>query len=679
MTTGESRQSFTAEEVKAEVRQTIQQLQELSLTDTSFDEFCETVLTKVVKLTGAHGALLWQSNANGGPRISHKAGRQSFSLDVDESKHLNIVGQVISQQQRFGISSASVARDSETESETNDTNCLMLFAPVFNRTKVCCGALELLQRNDITDSAKEGYLKFLARIAELFPRWHENHEISRLSQNVDQFSTTMDFVSEVHNSIDYQETAFAIANEARRLLGCDRVSFAHWNGSRCKVTAISSQDRFDNRSNVVRLLGKVATSSVAIDRPFWITEGTDGLAPEIARRINEYMDESHCRTLGVIPLTKKPEKNADTQLQPGRREKPKKLGALIIEYFDAEVAQDQISEQCKLIVDHSQIAANNAQIHSEIFLMPLWKRLGNVQKLLFRDHYAKTMTALAALAIFGLLLIFYPAELKMKVEGVIHPEERRHVNTLVEGHVKAVHFGHGEDVKTDDLLIELESPDLDIQLTETLGQIEVIKEKIKETERALSRPQDLDVGEEISLGGQLGQLQDQLVSQEEKVALLGVKKQGMEIRSPIDGKIVTWDLRRRLKDLTVRANQQVISIANFEGDWQTELRIPQNKMGYILRAMMENDNEPLDVEFRVATNPNILLKGKLQNKNVAARADTGQAGVPEFRAIVDADISDLEELRPGAGVTAKVFCGRKQLGFVWFYQIIDFMRTKVFF
>ena len=102
-------------------------------------------------------------------------------------------------------------------------------------------------------------------------------------------------------------------------------------------------------------------------------------------------------------------------------------------------------------------------------------------------------------------------------------------------------------------------------------------------------------------------------------------------------------------------------------------------MGYILRAMMENDNEPLDVEFRVATNPNILLKGKLQNKNVAARADTGQAGVPEFRAIVDADISDLEELRPGAGVTAKVFCGRKQLGFVWFYQIIDFMRTKVFF
>jgi len=384
MSTGESRQSFSAEEVKAEVRQTIQQLSALTREDTTFDEFCETVLTKVVKLTGAHGALLWQSNANGPPRITHKAGRQNFSLEVDETKHTDAVGEVISRQRALAIPSTAIRRDgADAAGDVNTNNCLLLFSPVFNREKACCGSLELLQRADINENAKEGYLKFLARISELFPRWHESHELTRLTQSADQMSTTLDFVSEVHDSIDYKETAFAIANEARRLLGCDRVSFAHWNGSRCKVTAISSQDRFDNRSNVVRLLGRVATSSVAIDRQFWITEGTEGLAPEVARRINEYMDESHCRTLGVIPLTKKPEKRGDAQMRPGRHKKPKKLGALIIEYFDAEVPQERIADQCNLIVNHSQIAANNAQMHSEIFMMPLWRRLGGIQKLLF--------------------------------------------------------------------------------------------------------------------------------------------------------------------------------------------------------------------------------------------------------------------------------------------------------
>ena len=678
MSTSESRQSFSAEEVKAEVRQTIQQLSALTREDTTFDEFCETVLTKVVKLTGAHGALLWQSNANGPPRITHKAGRQNFSLEVDETKHTNAVGEVISRQRGLAIPSTTIRRDDAGAADANTNNCLLLFAPVFNREKACCGSLELLQRPDINENAKEGYLKFLARISELFPRWHESHELTRLTQSADQMSTTLEFVSEVHDSVDYKETAFAIANEARRLLGCDRVSYAHWNGSRCKITAISSQDRFDNRSNVVRLLGRVATSSVAIDRPFWITEGTEGMAPEVARRINEYMDESHCRTLGVIPLTKKPEKSGDAQMRPGRHKKPKKLGALIIEYFDAEVPQERIADQCNLIVNHSQIAANNAQVHSEIFMMPLWKRLGGIQKLLFRDHFAKTITGLIALGLFTLLLIFYQAEFNMKVEGVMHPAERRHVNAIADGNVTAVHVGHGDVVTADQLLIELENPDLDISITETDGQIAVIEERIKETDRKLSRPQDLETAEELSLGGELRLFKQQLENQKDKRKLLDSKKAGMEIRSPIDGTVVTWDLRRRLKDLTVRSNQQVISVANFEGDWQTELRIPEADLGYIIQAMKENEGEPLDVEFRVATNPNVLLKGTLENKNVAARADTGQSGVPEFRAIVDADVSDLEELKPGAGVTASVKCGRRPLGIVWTYQVIDWLRLNVF-
>ena len=139
----------------------------------------------------------------------------------------------------------------------------MLFSPVYNRAKKCCGTLELLQRGDISPAAQEGYLRFLSQIALLFQRWHEQQNLAKLTENADKWHEKIEFITEVHRSIDPAETAFAIANESRRLLNCDRVSVAKWNGRRCKVTAISSQDRFDNRANVVRKLGYVATSSVS--------------------------------------------------------------------------------------------------------------------------------------------------------------------------------------------------------------------------------------------------------------------------------------------------------------------------------------------------------------------------------------------------------------------------------
>ena len=57
----------------------------------------------------------------------------------------------------------------------------------------------------------------------------------------------------------------------------------------------------------------------------------------------------------------------------------------------------EIEDDLGLIVKQSEIALENARKHGEIFMLPIWKRLGWLQKLLFRDHFAKTMTGLAAL------------------------------------------------------------------------------------------------------------------------------------------------------------------------------------------------------------------------------------------------------------------------------------------
>ncbi len=278
-------------------------------------------------------------------------------------------------------------------------------------------------------------MRFLSQIAALFQRWHEQQDLARLSESASQWNGKLEFITEVHRSIDPNETAFSIANETRRLLKCDRASVAAWTGSRCKVIAISSQDRFDNRANVVRKLGYVATSSVSADTPFWINGSTDGIAPDVANQINDYLDEAHSRTLAVIPLMARVPETPDLEMRSRRNQKPHKLGALIIEYFDSEVTQEQIADKFDLIVKQSELALENSQTHGEIFLLPLWQRLGWLQKFLFQDHFHKTMTGLACLLMVMLLLIFFPKQLKMKVDGVMNPTNLQTVYSQIQGDV----------------------------------------------------------------------------------------------------------------------------------------------------------------------------------------------------------------------------------------------------
>jgi biotin carboxyl carrier protein len=310
-------------------------------------------------------------------------------------------------------------------------------------------------------------------------------------------------------------------------------------------------------------------------------------------------------------------------------------------------------------------------------MMPLWKRLGELRTFLFRHHFAKTMTALAALAIFTLFLIFYPATLKMKVEGVIQPDERRNIFARTEGIVEQILVDQGSRVKKGELLLTLKDPDLDLQIVDIEGELKVNQRQLEEVIAKINSGQVVEEKDKQTLFGEHDQFVSRRKNLNQQLELLRAKKTAHEIFSPIDGTVVTWDAKNRLKDLPVAANQQVLAIANFEGTWQTELRIPQNKLGYIAQAIADNGGQQLDVVFRVATNPNVVLHGKL--KQIADRADSGQSGVPEFRAIVDADISQLKDLRPGAGVTAKIKCGDAPLGFVWFYQIVDFVRMHVFF
>jgi Barrel-sandwich domain of CusB or HlyD membrane-fusion/GAF domain len=674
MSQGSSR-SATVDQVKNEVRQTIEELRAMTRAEIPFDQFCQALLTKVVPLTGAYGAIIWQFKGEQGflPVFGH--GPRHQTIAAENKQHQGLLIEVARNQKSLCVLSEAVTDSQEA------ANMLLIAVPILDRQNRIWGSLELLQRSEISDETQQGYLKFTTQLASLFARWQEQHDLRAASASDEQWADRVGFVREVHKSIDLNEAVYAIANETRRLLKADRVVVAVESGSGYKIKAVSSQDRFDNRANVVKKLTHVVNGAIKTSTPLWLTGDTSGLPPKLAAHVNEYLDEAHSRTLAVIPLIVEPPKQND-ELSRRKKKVGRKIGGLIIEYFDQEVAQPNVENNLALITSESTIALENSFATHEVLLLPLWRSLGKLRDNLWTNYRGRTIAGLVALTVLTAAMIFWPMSMRLKVDGVLQPEIRRNLFAkLEEAVIKTVHHDHNSTVKKGDRLLSLESEKLQQRLIELSGQIDTSTEQVASLQRQLNQvrstqdPQVRQTAAQIAL--QLDQLIIELKGLEELKKNVEAQMQSLEVFSPIEGTVMNWDAKRKLEGLPVVFGQPLLTVADLKGPWQVELLIPQARAGYIREAFDKSDKKELPTDFLLTTDPNTRISGRLVR--ISDRAETNAKGLTEFRAIVEIDSDKLATPQAGAGVIARVNCGPQPMGFVLFYQVYDFLRTRVFF
>ena len=160
------------------------------------------------------------------------------------------------------------------------------------------GVIELVERNAMSPAAVRGYLRVLAAVVELIDDFHRHRELGELRQRQQIWRDYERFAEQVHRSLDVNQTAFVIANEGRRILGCDRVSVLLRRGKQCRTAAISGVDALDRRATVVRALERLTARAVAAGDPVWYCDGVADMPDEIERPLQAYLDESHARTCG---------------------------------------------------------------------------------------------------------------------------------------------------------------------------------------------------------------------------------------------------------------------------------------------------------------------------------------------------------------------------------------------
>jgi hypothetical protein len=200
--------------------------------------------------------------------------------------------------------------------------------------------------------------------------------------------------------------------------------------------------------------------------------------------------------------------------------------------------------------------------------------------------------------------------------------------------------------------------------------------------RELANGRMIKPEEKMRLIGRQSELNQMLASLNQQWELFKVKEAELEVRSPITGEIITWDLQNRLRSRPVQSGDQLMQVADPTRRWRLEVHMPENRMGHISNAQRAEKKEDLDVSYILALQPGTTRHGKIEEVNESAevRGDEGNTVLIYVRM----DKEELEQLRAeqklrqGAAVTAKVHCGRRPLGYVLLHDLFEFVQSLAF-
>lgn len=693
------------EETWREIEDVVQEVTRLSRTSVSSDQFLAELLEGAVRTLAAIGGAVWMRHSEG-LRLEYQVNLAKTGLvsapDADVGpgleerslQHLRLLDRVTRESTSRAVSPRS---GSGAESQgngglpENPTDCLLLLCPVAVDDHVL-GVIEVFQRADVSPAACQGFLRFLGALAELTADFLRNSQLRELKDRSSLWGQFETFTERVHQGLDVEQIATAIANDGRQLIGCDRLTVAVPKGSRCRIVAVSGLDSIDRRSNVVRAGEDLIRRVMKTREPFWYQDtqeesATGGsampeLPPQLAEPVNRYLDDSPARLLAVFPLIPGATGESDSA---DKRKHEQPVGALIIERFEGTSDATLARHRSEVVARQSASALSNAQQFSDLPFLPVLRLIGALGWHLRLRQLPRTTLVLGTVVAAIAALVLVPGDFTIEGRGELQPSFRRGVFAATDGTVaslsKKLSGGEAIAVSAGEELIRLSNSDLDFELTRVAGELRTARQSLETTkiERNNVDQDDADWQSQLEqLAAREKELETRITGLLAELAVLDQQRSDLVLSSPIDGQILTWDPARILESRPVGRGDLLLRVADVNGPWVLEVFVQDQNIGYINDARRELKPE-LDVSFVLATDPKQTFHGMVTK--VAPDARTHGEDGPTVLVTVEIERNSIpgKQLHPGATVIPHIHCGERAIGFVWFHELIFTLRTKVFF
>ncbi len=674
--------------------QTWQELEEvfaafgqLARLQVSPQEFYRTVLEQSVRALSATGGSAWLRAGNTihqVAQVGHNCNDGGSDADEREA-HEALLLEAATSERVFSIAPHSVSE--ERPRAANATDQLLVLGPVnmpavdsTSNAAAAVAIIELRLHGDVSPAAHRGCEQFLAVVCELAADYHAFHELRSLRRDEHHRNELIGLGPLVHKQLGLSTTAYAVANEGRRVIGCDRLSVLVAHGSNCRLLAASGVSRVERRSGAARRLAQVAQFVRQTDEPASYADGECDALPPVAEAIARHIEESHARHVAAIPLRRPSEANEDDGGRPKklrRTQHDRPQYVLIAENFDAregELKRDWLVE----VAEISSTALYNALLVDRMPLGWLLRPLGTVKEAV-STHLTRAAAIAAAVAIGIAALFIVPADFNIEAPGTMQPTVKRDVFAPRNGVVDEVLVKHGADVSVGQTLVRMRDPALDLELKRVDGELETAQRQLDavratRTNRAI---RDTSPVESYRLSAEERELEQKIANSRRELELLTHERELLIVTSPIKGRVLTWDVGQELLARPVERGEALMTVADLSSPWQLELNVPDDRMGYVLAAQKDSGSD-LPVRFRLGSEERATHTGKIAEvcQTVDLPEEKTARPTPTVLTKVSLDSPDLiaslgGEVRPGTTARALIECGRKPIGYVWFHDVWD--------
>ncbi|MFM7245078.1 MAG: efflux RND transporter periplasmic adaptor subunit [Planctomycetaceae bacterium] len=699
-------ESEEIERAKREIHDFLRRLEQLAHGDTAVGEFFGFLQQEMHRLMESVSEVVWLVGETGQVEPVVHAGIEATGVsgtpDAVDGHNRLVTGLFASPTGLIVPPGGSVAGPDGAVAGSNATDLIVVSAPI-DSAAGRAGLIEIFHHPN-QDDVQRGYLRFSEQVAGLAAVFLDRRrnaqqlasqrgQLAEADAQQAALSQLERFSRAVHESLDPVATAFVMANEARRIIGCDRVSVLVKRGRRLRLEAVSGQESVERRASAVQAIEALARVVAKAGDPLWHPDAETEVLPQIEEALEAYIDESHATALAILPLAKprptpvvKPggvDAVAVAKAEAAPAENPEPIGVLVAEWFSSAAVDGGRRARVELVAEHGRVALANALEHTGLPLYPLLNALGKSRALTTARNLPTTVTvALATLAALA-ALVLVPAELRLEGKGTLEPVHRRDVFAQIDGVVERVEAGveGGAEVKAGQLLATLRNRDLEVAIADVVGRKASSEEQLVATRRSLLEDDKISADEKLRLAGRRAQLEREVESLAAQLALYAEKRKELEVRSPIDGVIVTWQVRDLLLLRPVEKGQVLMSVADKTGPWELEINMPDDRLGHVNQAATEAKaaGRELMVDYILATDPGTRHRGSVREIHEQAEVHGDEGNTVLVRVTIDPSRHEKEELGAGASVTARIACGKRPLGYVWFHDLLAFIQTQILF
>ena len=437
--------------------------------------------------------------------------------------------------------------------------------------------LAVLLRTDMPAEAVHAFQDVLRAFCESATDFHRRLLLDELRSQRAWSRQIESFSAAVHRFQDLRATTYTVVQETRRVVGCDRVSLAVLRGRRAELLAVSGIDLPDRRAPLARAVEALAVQAARIDEIQDYEGNRQELPAQLAEPLEALVDQTHARRVVLVPLDQtSPKGDADEERRP--------LGSILLEWFSVADDRRVSHVQLESLRRHISIAVDRAWHLHRLPGRRFAEWLGGFREPVRAWRWTLGLGGLVA-AILVLALV--QVDLTVSCDGRLQPERRSRVFAPLDGQIETVHVQHGDRVAQHQTVASMFSRELELEQTRTLGELRTLVEQLEST-RTTRMAMRLDSSDErqeqTRLTADEERIEKQVESLRQQQQLLERVREGLTLKSPIAGDVMTWQLHELLDQRPVRRGQLLMTIADLDGPWIVELDVADDDLGFVNRT-----------------------------------------------------------------------------------------------